>query len=144
MATVVATIDIDATPGQILDVLADLEHYPAWSSVHRRARVDEVDPHGRPKRATMAVSAAGMSDEQVIDYVWTAHGVSWTLVSSGQQKNQRGRYVITKDGRTRSHVRYELTIDPIFPVPGIIVRRVMRGAVTAATDGLKRRVEAPR
>lgn len=142
MATVTATIDIDATPGEILDVLADLEHYPTWSSVHRRARIQDVDTHGRPKRATMTVSAAGLSDEQVLDYSWKTNSVSWTLVSSGQQKNQRGRYVITKDGQQHSHVQYELTIDPIFPVPGIIVRRVMGRAVSAATEGLKRRVES--
>ncbi|HEV7206619.1 MAG TPA: SRPBCC family protein [Jatrophihabitans sp.] len=144
MATVNATVDIEATPAEILDVLADLEHYPSWSSVHRRARIQDVDPHGRPKRATMTVAAAGLSDEQVLDYDWRADGLSWTLVSSGQQKNQHGSYVITKDGRHGSHVRYELTIDPIVPMPGIIVRRVMSRAVTAATDGLKTRVESGR
>ena len=89
----------------------------------------------------LTVAAAGRSDEQVIDYVWSRHGLSWTLVRSGQQRAQRGSYVVRSNRRHGSHVEYELTIDPIVPLPGFIVRRVMSKAVTAATDGLKARVE---
>lgn len=140
MATVTAEIDIHATPEQILDVLADLTHYPEWSSVHKNATVDSTHPDGRPKRATMGVAAVGMTDQQVLDYAWTAHGVRWSLVKSGQQKDQHGSYAITA-GHGVSHVRYELQIDPAIPVPGLIVKQIMKKAVTAATEGLRKRVE---
>lgn len=142
MATVSAEVDITAPPARILDVLADLPHYPEWSSVHRRASVESRDDNGRPHRATMAVAAAGLTDQQTLDYTWSAHGVRWSLVCSTQQKRQQGSYSIRSHGHGVSRVRYDLTIDPRIPVPGIIVRQVMRGAVTAATEGLKRRVES--
>ena len=141
MATVSAEFDVHASPAQILDVIADLPDYPAWSSVHRRATVESTS-NGRPARATMLVAAAGLSDEQTLDYTWSADGVSWTLVRSGQQRRQSGSYSIRAGRGGTSHIRYELTIDPLVPMPGIIVRQVMKRAVKAATDGLKKRVEA--
>src|SRR5690242_14682589 len=92
MATVAADVDIRATPEAILDVLADLPHYPEWSAVHKRTHVDSRTADGRPQRATMAVAAAGLTDEQTIDYHWHADGVDWDLVRSGQQRGQHGLY----------------------------------------------------
>jgi hypothetical protein len=142
MATATADIDIQATRAQILDVLADLPHYPEWSAVHKRASILERDAHGRPKRAKMSVAAGGLADQQTLDYKWRADGVQWSLVRSTQQRKQAGRYSIRPARGGGSHVHYELTIDPAIPVPGFLVRVIMRKAVTAATEGLKRRVEA--
>ncbi len=142
MATVSATIDIKGTPTEILAVIADLPAYPQWSAVHKQASVDTRFPDGRPKRASMGVSAVGMTDTQVLDYTWSAHGVSWSLVKPTlQQKDQQGSYSITK-GVGVSHVNYELRIDPAIPLPGLIIRQVMKKAISAATDGLKKRVES--
>ena len=142
MATASADIDIHATRARILDVLADLPRYPEWSAVHRKARVLDRDARGRPKRAAMSVAAGGLADQQTIDYTWHADGVEWSLVRSGQQRNQEGRYSIRAGRDGVAHVHYELSIDPAIPVPGFLVRVIMRKAVTAATEGLKRRVEA--
>jgi hypothetical protein len=142
VARISGEIDIQATPAQILDVLADLPGYPRWSVVHKSARVEASYPDGRPKRAAMTVSAMGLVDEQVIDYTWGPDGLRWTLVRSRQQRGQDGSYLITGDGDGCSHVRYDLDIRPMIPLPGIIVREVMRTAVRAATYGLRDRVES--
>jgi Polyketide cyclase / dehydrase and lipid transport len=142
MATISATIDIKATPAEILAVIADVPTYAQWSAVHKWTSVDSRFPDGRPRRASMGVSAAGFTDTQVLDYEWSAHGVSWSLVKPTlQQKDQRGGYSIT-EGAGVSHVHCELHIDTAIPLPGLLVRQVMKKAVTAGTDGLKRRVES--
>jgi hypothetical protein len=142
VATISATIDIMATPAQILAVIADVPAYPEWSAVHRWTSVDSRFPDGRPKQARMGVSAAGLTDTLVLQYEWTARGVTWSLVEPTlQQKDQRGSYSIT-DGADVSHVRCELHIDTAIPLPGLLVRRVMKKAVAAGTEGLKRRVES--
>jgi Polyketide cyclase / dehydrase and lipid transport len=143
MVAITADVDIHATPREILDVLADLPHYPEWSAVHKRATVEDTYPDGRPKRATMAVRAAGLTDEQTLDYSWRRDGLDWTLVRSGQQRRQDGHYTVTKGPGGNSHVHYELQIDPTIPVPGFLAKLVMGKAATAATDGLKQRVEHP-
>jgi ribosome-associated toxin RatA of RatAB toxin-antitoxin module len=143
MATISATIDIEATPEEILTVIADVPAYAQWSAVHKWTSVDSRFPDGRPMRASMGISVVGLTDTQVLDYEWSAHGVRWSLVNPTQlQKEQRGRYSIT-EGAGVSHVHCELHIDPAIPLPGLLVRRVMKKAVTVGTDGLKRRVESP-
>ena len=57
MATVTAEVDIHASAAEIIDVIADLPHYPEWSSVHKRATVESTYADGRPERAVMAVAA---------------------------------------------------------------------------------------
>jgi polyketide cyclase/dehydrase/lipid transport protein len=141
MAVVHGEVDVQATPAQVLRVLADLPSYPSWSSVHKRVRVDEMGRDGRPRRATMTVTAAGLADEQVLEYKWTRSGMSWSLVRAGQQRDQHGSYVISnRDGV--AHVTYDLDIRPAIPMPGFVVRQVMKKAVAAATDGLRERVES--
>jgi Polyketide cyclase / dehydrase and lipid transport len=142
MPTMTAKIDIKATPGEILAVIADVSAYPQWSAVHKWTTIDSTFPDGRPWRATMGVSAAGLTDTVVVDYAWTAHGVSWALVRpTRQQKDQRGSYSIV-DGGDVSHLQCQLTIDPAVPLPGIMVRAIMKRAIRAGTDGLKQRVES--
>jgi|SRR5664279_266285 len=142
MASVSGEVDIRATTAQILDVIADLPHYPEWSSVHKRASVERFGSDGRPGRVVMAVTAGGLTDEQVLDYEWAEDGVTWALVKSAQQRAQQGSYSISQRADGVSHVRYDLDITPAVPVPGIIVRQVMRKAVSAATEGLRKRVES--
>ncbi|MGN6605694.1 MAG: SRPBCC family protein [Jatrophihabitans sp.] len=141
MVAVHAEVDIHADAAAVLAVLADLPDYPAWSPVHKAAHVDSVDDAGRPRRATMRVTAAGLADEQVLDYEWSDLGVRWSLVKAGQQRGQHGSYRLREHGGA-THVSYDLDIEPSIPVPGFLVRQVMKKAVTAATEGLRRRVES--
>lgn len=141
MVAVHGEVDIRASAARVLEVLADLPSYPRWSAVHKHASVDDVGADDRPRRATMTVTAAGLADEQVLDYHWTKTGVSWSLVSATQQRSQHGRYSIREKGGV-AHVAYDLDIQPAIPLPGFVVRQVMKKAVTAATEGLRERVEA--
>lgn len=134
---------IDATPEEILDVLFDLESLTEWSSAHQQVEILERDDDGRPKRSRQVVKIVGVSDEQVLDYSVHDDGVSWTLVSSKQQKAQEGRYTLTPDGE-RTRVRFELTVDPVVPLPGFLVKKGAKSLMETATDGLRDRVLAVR
>jgi uncharacterized protein YndB with AHSA1/START domain len=132
---------IDATPEQVMDVLTDLESLPQWSSAHQKIEILDRDDEGRPTRSRQLVKIVGVADEQVLDYSIHDDGVSWTLVSSKQQRAQEGRYTLTPDGDS-TLVRFELTIDPLVPLPGFLIKRGAKGLMTTATDGLRKRVQA--
>ncbi|MEW5813112.1 MAG: SRPBCC family protein [Actinomycetota bacterium] len=132
---------IEASPAQILDVLYDLESLTEWSSAHQEVEILERDDEGRPKRSRQVVKIVGISDEQVLDYFVHDDGVSWTLVSSSQQRAQDGRYTLTPEGE-KTRVRFELTVDPTVPLPGFIVKKGAKGLMETATDGLRKRVES--
>jgi ribosome-associated toxin RatA of RatAB toxin-antitoxin module len=130
---------IEATPQEILDVIADVESTPAWSPQYQSAEVLEAYDDGRPKRVRMKVKSAGISDEQVVEYTWTDNRASWTLVKAGQLKAQDASYTLTPDG-DKIKVKFDITIDLSVPMPGFVLKRVMKGAMETATDGLRKQV----
>jgi Polyketide cyclase / dehydrase and lipid transport len=130
---------IEATPGEIMDVLFDLESLPDWSSFHKKVEILERDDGGHPSRSRQTVKIVGVSDEQVLDYSVYDDGVGWTLESSKQQRGQEARYTLTPDGDS-TRVHFELTVDLSVPVPGFLVRRGAKGLMDTATDGLRKRV----
>jgi ribosome-associated toxin RatA of RatAB toxin-antitoxin module len=130
---------IDATPEQVLDVIADVTSAPDWSSQHQGAEIVDTDENGRPHRVKLKLKTMGISDEQVVDYTWNDLTVSWVLVSSGQLKTQDATYTLTPDG-DKTKVRFEITVDPAVPIPGFVMKRAMKGGLESATDGLRKQV----
>ncbi|OBB27791.1 cyclase [Mycolicibacterium peregrinum] len=130
---------IEATPQEILDVVADVEATPSWSPQYQRAEILESYDDGRPKQVKMTVKAAGLTDEQVIEYTWSENKVSWTLVRAGQLKAQDASYTLTPEG-DKTKVRFDITIDLSVPLPGFILKRTMKGGVETATEGLRKQV----
>jgi ribosome-associated toxin RatA of RatAB toxin-antitoxin module len=130
---------IEASPEEILDVIADIESTPTWSPQYQSAEVLEAYDNGRPKRVKMKIKTAGISDEQVVEYTWAGDVVSWTLVSAGQLKAQDASYTLTPDG-DKTKVRFDITVDLSVPLPGFILKRAMKGGVETATEGLRKQV----
>ncbi len=130
---------IEATPAEILDVLADVESTPTWSPQYQKAEILETHDDGRPRRAKMTIKAAGLTDDQVIEYTWTDTSVSWTLVSAGQLKAQDASYTLTPEG-DKTRVRFDMLVDPSVPIPGFLLKRTLKGGMETATDGLRKQV----
>lgn len=144
MVAVMATSDsrevvIEASPEEILDVIADVASTPLWSSQYQSAEVLEAYDDGRPKRVKMKVKSVGISDEQVVEYTWTDNKASWTLISAGQLKAQDASYTLTPQG-DKTKVEFDITIDLSVPLPGFVLKRAMKGAMETATDGLRKQV----
>src|SRR5258708_11235051 len=130
---------IEASPEEILDVIADVEATPTWSPQYQSAEVLEAYDNGRPKRVKMKIKTAGISDEQVVEYTWSGDVVSWTLVSAGQLKAQDAAYALTSDG-DKTKVKFDITVDLSIPLPGFVLKRAMKGGVETATEGLRKQV----
>ena len=132
-------IVIEAGPEEILDVIADFEAMPEWSGPHQSAEVLETGDDGRPSQVKMKVKTAGITDEQVVAYTWSGNEVSWTLVSSAQQKSQDGKYILVPKG-DNTLVKFEISVDPNVPLPGFVLKRAVKGTMDAATQELRNRV----
>jgi ribosome-associated toxin RatA of RatAB toxin-antitoxin module len=130
---------IEASPEEILDVIADVESTPTWSPQYQSAEVLKAYDNGRPKRVRMKIKTAGISDEQVVEYTWSGDVVSWTLVSAGQLKAQDASYTLTPDG-DKTKVKFDITVDLSIPLPGFVLKRAMKGGVETATEGLRKQV----
>ncbi|VEG52833.1 cyclase/dehydrase [Mycolicibacterium aurum] len=136
--TEVREVLIEASRDDVMAVLIDLESLTEWSQAHQEIEILERDADGRPSKARQVVKIVGVSDEQVLEYSFDDDGVSWTLVSSSQQRAQSGRYVLTSQG-TSTLVRFELTVDLIAPLPGFLIKKGAKGLMDTATKGLRKR-----
>ena len=132
-------IVIEASPEEILDVIADFEAMPEWSAPHQSAEILDTGDDGRPRQVKMKVKVAGITDEQVIAYTWGDNVVSWKLVSSSQQKAQDGSYTLVPKGDD-TLVKFELLADPNVPLPGFVLKRAVKGTIDSATKALRERV----
>lgn len=130
---------IEATPEEILDVIADVEAAPSWSPQYQKSEVLESYEDGRPKRVRMKIKAAGLTDDQEVEYSWGENTVSWTLIKAGQLRAQDAKYTLTPDG-DKTKVRFDLRVDPSVPIPGFLLKRTLKGAMETATDGLRKQV----
>lgn len=130
---------IEATPDEILGVLTDLDSLTEWSPTHQKVEILERDEQGRPSKSRQVVKIVGITDEQVLNYTIHDDGVAWTLESSKQQRAQQGRYTLTADGN-KTKVHFELTVDPLVPLPGFLIKKGAKGLMETATDGLRKRV----
>ena len=130
---------IEATPEEILDVIADVQNAPTWSPQYQSAEVLDTDDNGRPKRVKMKVKAAGLTDEMEVEYTFTDSSAGWTLVSSSQLRKQDATYTLTPAGE-KTKVRFDLSVDPSIPIPGFLLKRTLKGAMETATDGLRKQV----
>lgn len=131
----------DASPEAILDVLADIEALPAWSSVYRKVTVLDRHPDGRPRRVKATLRLMGITDNEILEYHWGRHWVVWDAEDTFQQRGQHVEYNLTPEG-DRTRVRFDVIVDPSAPIPQFLVKRAKKIVLHSATEGLRARVMA--
>jgi hypothetical protein len=137
------SIEIEAEPGRILEVIVDFESYPEWVEGIRTAEVRTRGDDGRATEVAFEFAAMGFTASYTLAYRYAPEhaGVSWTTTAaSGAVRGIRGEYVLEPlDGDTA--VTYRLAVELGVPVPGFLKKRADRTAIRNALEGLKRRVE---
>lgn len=136
------TIYIDADLRTVMDVIADIASYPEWVSEYTEAEVLEVDADGYPIVARLVLDAAVLRDTMVLEYDWPPDrtSVRWSLVSSTLLRALDGAYLLAPHG-TGTDVTYELSVDLLMPMIGLLKRKAERRLTDTALKDLKKRVE---
>jgi ribosome-associated toxin RatA of RatAB toxin-antitoxin module len=134
--------DVVATPEQVMDAVAAIEELPERSSAHQSAEVETRHPDGRPHRVRAKVSAAGLSDTEVTDYTWDGlNSVTWTLAESMVQSTQVGTYTLTPTD-SGTHIKLDLEVGVKVPLPGFLLKKVLKGALETGSKDFKKYVES--
>ena len=137
------TIYIDADPSTVMDVIADIAAYPDWVAEYQEAEVLEADEAGYPRVARLVLDAAVLKDNMVLAYEWPADrkSVTWSLVSSSLLKSLNGAYRLAPKG-SGTDVTYELSVDLLIPMIGLLRRKAEKVITDTALKELKKRVES--
>ncbi|AKG42453.1 SRPBCC family protein [Streptomyces xiamenensis] len=139
-----SSITIDATPAEVMAVIADFGRYPEWTGEVREAEVLGTDGRGRAEQVRLLLDAGAIKDEHTLAYTWSdTDEVSWSLVKSQMLRSLDGSYrLVPVDGGTHTEVTYQLTVDVKIPMLGTIKRKAEKVIIERALDGLKKRVES--
>ena len=137
------TIYIDADPKTVMNVIADIGSYPQWVSEYSETEVLEADDDGYPKTARLVLEAAVLKDTMVLTYDWPPDrkSVRWSLVSSSLLRSLNGAYLLSPKG-SGTDVTYELSVDLIIPMIGLLKRKAERRLTDTALKDLTKRAEA--
>ena len=136
------SIVIDATPAEVMAVIADFGNYPVWAGSVKQAVVTDTGTDGLARRVQFTLEAGPVRDQYELEYTWAGtRGVEWTLVSGQMMKAQHGRYdLVPAPGGTE--VTYFLSVDLGIPMLGMLKRKAQRVVMDTALNALKKRVEA--
>ena len=76
------SITIEASAGDVANVLVDLENFPSWSSAIKQVEVHDRDGSGRPTSATVKIEAGVLKDRAKLNYDYS------NLVNNSLKPNQ--------------------------------------------------------
>ena len=133
---------INATPAQVMAVIADLPSYPEWSDGVKSVEVLTEYEDGRPADAHFVVDAGAIKDSYSLEYDWEEdRSVTWRLTEGQMLKALDGVYRLEDNGDGSTTVVYQLAVDVSIPMIGLIKRKAEKVIVDTALRGLKERVE---
>ncbi|MEV4555895.1 SRPBCC family protein [Kitasatospora sp. NPDC049285] len=136
-----SSIVIDATPAEVMAVIADFAAYPEWTGEVKEIEVLASGPDGRATEVRLLLDAGAIRDEHALAYTWDGdREVSWTLVRSQMLRSLDGSYTLAPAGKA-TEVTYQLAVDVKIPMLGMIKRKAEKVIIDRALAGLKKRVE---
>jgi ribosome-associated toxin RatA of RatAB toxin-antitoxin module len=138
------SIDVRATPKQIMEVIADFESYPDWVGNLEEVEVLRRDRYGRGSLVAFRLRTPVLSAEYTLAYRYAprAAGLSWTY-EEGTLDDLSGSYELEPlDGEDVTRVTYRLDVELGMPLPGLVKRQAAKQIVRSALNDLKRRAES--
>ena len=141
-----SSIDIAASPGEVLDVIADFPSYPDWATEVKKVTVLTEEGDGWADQVEFTLDAGAIKDTYVLDYDWDVKDngtgvVSWSLVQAGVLKAMNGSYTLASSGKDQTTVTYRLAVDVKIPMLGMLKRKAEKVIIDTALKELKKRVE---
>jgi ribosome-associated toxin RatA of RatAB toxin-antitoxin module len=137
-----SSIIVDATPAQVMAVIADFPAYPEWAQGMKQAEVVEEGADGRAEQVHFELEAAPIKDSYTLAYDWQGDSaVQWNLVEGRMLKAMEGAYELRPSG-DGTEVTYRLAVEVSIPMIGMLRRKAEKVIIDTALKGLKKRVEA--
>jgi ribosome-associated toxin RatA of RatAB toxin-antitoxin module len=135
--------EVNATPAEVMAVVADFEAYPEWVANLEEVEVVARDRRGRGTRVAFRLSTPWGTQAYTLDYRYRPRdgGMDWTYVE-GSLEDLAGSYALEPAGDGTTRVTYHLEVALGTPLPGLVKRQAARQIVRTALTDLKRRVES--
>jgi len=118
------TLDIEMN--DLFNVIADFESYPEFVKGVKEVKIQKIND----KKSKGVYKVSFMKDfTYTLDLTTDAEKgeVSWTLIESDFFKKSDGSWTLKKEGPGKTHVRYWVDVEFKIPVPGFILKGLVKG-----------------
>ncbi len=138
------SIEIDASPENVMDVITDYEAYPEWADVNS-AKVLKRGEGGLATEVAFEVEIPVLGTAGytlAYRYAPGNAGLSWvTTEARGAVRDIRGEYLLDELDEHETKVTYRLMVELGVLVPGFVRTQGAKRVIENALERLKRRVE---
>lgn len=138
-----STVTIQATAGQIQEVLSNLPDYPSWSTTIKSVNVIATDDQGRATQVQVSVDAGALKDKPTLNYDWSKapNRLEFSLEDADLLTEMSGAYIIKDNGDDTTDVTYELTVGLSMPVPAVMRQKAEKSTIDLTLKQLKEKLE---
>ncbi len=141
MAQAVHETEYDVDADQLLAAVMDYENYPDFVDGMKKVTVDrsagKVIVH-----YDLSMMGKDMSYSLTLQEEPEQGHLSWVLLSSEFFKINNGDWLVESLGPGRCKARYFSEVEFTFPVPGFVLKPMVKGAVPKMMDGFYRRAKS--
>lgn len=135
-------LEIDAPPAACFEALVDYESFPRWQAAVEEIEVLDRDADGLGRDVRVTVDAKLRRVAYTLRYSYRRPAlIRWDYVE-GDVEHVDGEFRLEPlDGGERTRATYVLGIDPGFPAPALVVRRLNDAVMKRSVEDLKREVD---
>lgn len=134
------SIEIAASPEEVMAVIADVAAYPEWVDNMKTVEILTTHPDGKPDQVEVTLDHALVKDQYTLSHTWEPNRVSWHLIKGHLLKAMDGSYDLAPTAKG-TRATYTLSVDVNMPMIGMFRRKAEKTIIDGALKGLKRRVE---
>jgi len=132
---------MEVSKEKLFEVVTRYEDYPQFVDGCKKVEVQRKGP-GKA-RVTYHVSlikdiSYTLDHEEDLE----TGSIKWSLVESDFLKKNTGSWKIGASGEMESDVRYEIDIEFGIPVPGLILRKLVKGSLPAMIKNFEKRARS--
>ena len=120
----------------VMEALTDVGVLSTWSPLHKNIEVIDRYPDGLPHHVKTTIKILGLVDKEILEYHWGPDWVVYDAKGTSQQHGQHVEYNLKPEGVDKTRVRFDITVEPAGPIPGVIVKRASENVLDAAAKGL--------
>ena len=134
-------VELEATPGEVFDVLSDYERLPEWQGPLKSCRVLSRNAEGLGLEVEYVVDAKVREVRYVLEHSYERPQRIGSSYVEGDFASMDGGWVLEeRPGGCRAELT--LAIDPGLPIPGPMRRKVTERVLKRSVEDLRKRLAA--
>ena len=141
MPLVSQTIEVGADAAAILGIVSDFEAYPQWNDEVKAVYILARYNDGRPSQLRVDTEIAGNAGTYIQAVYYPSPVQIQTVMQQGELFSKQEQLFSVVEMGASSLLTVDLDIETAFPMPNVVMKKVVNDALEHLANNLKGRAE---